>query len=195
MLDKLRGVLAPSLEKLGTTFAKTGISPNTWTAVGLCLSIAAAISYTSSEWIEGMQAWHAISLGSVLLLASGFFDIIDGQVARVTKNITKTGGFLDSVSDRIAEVAIFFGMLVGNHANPIVIFLAVTLSLLVSYARSRAESVGVPLRGVGIGERPERLLVVAIIGMVGFLEYALVAVCVMAGVTFVHRVIVATKKS
>ena len=55
---------------------------------------------------KGIQAWHAITVGSILLLASGFFDIVDGQVARATKNVTKTGGFLDSVFDRVAEVAI-----------------------------------------------------------------------------------------
>ena len=136
---------------------------------------------------------HAITVGSILLLASGFFDIVDGQVARATKNVTKTGGFLDSVFDRVAEVAIFFGILVGGHANPYLVFLAVTFSLLVSYARSRAESSGVQLRGVGIGERPERLLVLALVGMAGFLEYALAAVCILAGVTFVHRVFATVK--
>ena len=143
--------------------------------------------------MQGIQAWHAITVGSILLLASGFFDIVDGQVARATKNITKTGGFLDSVFDRVAEVAIFFGILVGGHANPYLVFLAVTFSLLVSYARSRAESSGVQLRGVGIGERPERLLVLALVGMAGFLEYALAAVCILAGVTFVHRVFATVK--
>ena len=193
MLDKMRGVLAPSLETLGRVFAKTGLSPNVWTVIGLILSLAAAVSYTSSEWVQGIQAWHAITVGSILLLASGFFDIVDGQVARATKNITKTGGFLDSVFDRVAEVAIFFGILVGGHANPYLVFLAVTFSLLVSYARSRAESSGVQLRGVGIGERPERLLVLALVGMAGFLEYALAAVCILAGVTFVHRVFATVK--
>ena len=193
MLDRLRTVLAPSLEKLGIVFAKTGLSPNVWTAIGLILSLAAAVSYTSSEWVQGVQAWHAITIGSILLLASGFFDIVDGQVARATKNITKTGGFLDSIFDRVAEVAIFFGILVGGHANPYLVFLAVTFSLLVSYARSRAESSGVQLRGVGIGERPERLLVLALVGMAGFLEYALAAVCILAGVTFVHRVFATVK--
>ena len=81
----------------------------------------------------------------------------------------------------------------GGHANPYLVFLAVTFSLLVSYARSRAESSGVQLRGVGIGERPERLLVLALVGMAGFLEYALAAVCILAGVTFVHRVFATVK--
>ena len=53
----------------------------------------------------------------------------------------------------------------------------------------RAESSGVQLRGVGIGERPERLLVLALVGMAGFLEYALAAVCILAGVTFVHHAV------
>ena len=80
MLDKMRGVLAPSLETLGRVFAKTGLSPNVWTAIGLILSLAAAVSYTSSEWIQGIQAWHAITVGDSLCAGStsrsyGFFDI------------------------------------------------------------------------------------------------------------------------
>ena len=65
MLDKMRGVLAPSLETLGRVFAKTGISQ--CMDIGLILSLAAAVSYTSSEWIQGIQAWHAITIGSMCL--------------------------------------------------------------------------------------------------------------------------------
>jgi archaetidylinositol phosphate synthase len=63
------------------------------------------------------------------------------------------------------------------------------LSLLVSYARARAESLGIQLQGIGIGERAERLLVVAIVGMIGFLNYAVIIVAIIAGITFVQRII------
>ena len=53
---------------------------------------------------------------------AGFFDIVDGQVARVSQKITKTGGFLDSVFDKIAEVAIFLGILVGGFAEPYLVY-------------------------------------------------------------------------
>jgi len=136
-----------------------------------------------------------------LLLVSGFFDIVDGQVARVTQKISKKGGFFDSIFDKIAEVAIFLGILVGGYAEPYLVFLAITLSLLVSYVRSRAESLGVNLQGVGIGERAERLLVIAILGIVGgiiaekdFMEFAVIIVIIISAITFIQRVIVTTKK-
>ena len=117
----------------------------------------------------------------------------NGQIARVSQKITKTGGFLDSVFDKIAEVAIFLGILVGGFAEPYLVFLAITFSLLVSYTRSRAESLGVKLQGIGIGERAERLLVIAIIGIIGFMEYAVIIVIIIAGITFIQRIIVTVK--
>jgi len=135
------------------------------------------------------------------LLISGFFDIVDGQVARISKKTSKKGGFLDSVFDKIAEVAIFLGILIGGYAQPHWILLAITLSLLVSYTRARAESLGIKLQGVGIGERAERLLVIAIIGIFGgifqmteFMEYAIYIVIVISAITLIQRIIVTTKK-
>ena len=109
------------------------------------------------------------------------------------KKLLESGGFLDSVFDKIAEVAIFLGILVGGFAEPYLVFLAITFSLLVSYTRSRAESLGVKLQGIGIGERAERLLVIAIIGIAGFMEYAVIIVIIIAGITFIQRIVVTTK--
>ena len=188
MLNNFRDSLKPHLEKLGNGFAATGLSPNFWTAVGLGFAFLSAISYALNQHIQ-----FAALIGGILLLISGFFDVVDGQVARVSKKVSKKGGFLDSVFDKIAEVAIFLGVLIGGFAEPYLVFLAITLSLLVSYARSRAESLGVKLQGIGIGERAERLLVVAIIGMVGFMQYAIVIVIIIAAVTFIQRIIVTAK--
>jgi len=117
------------------------------------------------------------------------------------KKTSKKGGFLDSVFDKIAEVAIFLGILIGGYAQPHWILVAITLSLLVSYTRARAESLGIKLQGVGIGERAERLLVIAIIGIIGgifqmteFMEYAVYIVIVISGITLIQRIIVTTKK-
>ena len=115
------------------------------------------------------------------------------HAAEYTNKITKTGGFLDSVFDKIAEVAIFFGILVGGYAEPYLVFLAITLSLLVSYTRSRAESLGVKLQGIGIGERAERLLVIAIVGIIGFMEYAVIIVIIIAAITFIQRIVVTAR--
>ena len=112
----------------------------------------------------------------------------------------KRGEFLDSVFDKIAEVAIFLGILIGGLVEPYLVFLAITLSLLVSYTRSRAESLGINLQGIGIGERAERLLVIAILGIIGgiiseikFMEYAVIIVIIIAGITFIQRVVVTAK--
>ncbi|SVA78208.1 uncharacterized protein METZ01_LOCUS131062 [marine metagenome] len=187
MLNNLRNSLQPHLEKLGNSFASTGISPTGWSVIGLVFAFASAFFY-------GWNMEFSLIIGGIVLLAAGFFDIVDGQVARATKKITKTGGFLDSVFDKIAEVAIFFGILVGGFAEPYLVFLAISLSLLVSYTRSRAESLGVKLQGIGIGERAERLLVIAIVGIIGFMEYAVIIVIIIAGITFVQRIIIAVKE-
>jgi archaetidylinositol phosphate synthase len=188
MLNNFRDSLKPHLEKLGNGFASTGLSPNFWTAVGLTFAFLSAIAYGLNPQIQ-----YAAIIGGVLLLISGFFDIVDGQVARVTKKVSKKGGFLDSIFDKIAEVAIFLGLLIGGFAEPYLVFLAITLSLLVSYSRSRAESLGVKLQGIGIGERAERLLVIAIIGMAGFMQYAVMIVAVIAAITFIQRIIVTAR--
>src|SRR5574341_1095973 len=181
MLNNFRENLKPTLQEIGVIFAATGLSANFWTAVGLGFAFASAIVYT----------WHfeyAFVVGGVLLLVSGFFDIVDGQVSRVTKKTSKKGAFLVSVFDKIAEVAIFLGILIGGYAEGYVVLLAITLSLLVSYTRARAESLGIQLQGIGIGERAERLLVIAIIGMAGFLNYAVIIVIIIAGITLVQRI-------
>lgn len=186
MLNNLRGALRPALERIGSAFASTGLSPNFWTGVALALAIAAAVSY-------GLGLGYSLLAGGALLLLSGFFDMVDGQVARVTKRTSSRGAFLDSVSDKVAEVAIFLGILAGGYTEPYLVFLAVTMSLLVSYSRARAESLGTGLQGIGIGERAERLLVVAIVCMIGYPEWAMIIVACIAGVTFVQRVVVTAR--
>ena len=189
MLNNLREGLKPALQNIGKVFASTGLSANFWTAVGLGFAFASAIIY-------GLHLQYSFVIGGVLLLVSGFFDIVDGQVARVTGKTSKKGAFLDSVFDKIAEVAIFLGILIGNYSQGYLVLLAITLSLLVSYTRARAESLGVQLQGIGIGERAERLLVIAILGMAGatFLNYAVMIVIVIAGITFIQRIIATSKK-
>ena len=186
MLNNLRDTLKPALEKIGRGFASTGLSPNFWTAVGLGFAILSAIVY-------GMGVEFGLIIGGILLLVSGFFDMVDGQVARVTGKTSKKGSYMDSMFDKIAEVAIFFGILVGGYAEPYLVFLAITLSLLVSYARAKSDIINVKLQGIGIGERAERLLVIAIIGIIGFMEYAVIIVVIIAGITLIQRMIVTTK--
>ena len=186
MLNNLRGTLRPVLEKVGKGFAATGLSPNFWTVVGLVIALSAAVVY-------GMGVEFGLIIGGVLLLVSGFFDMVDGQVARVTGKTSKKGEYLDSMFDKISEVAIFLGILVGGYAEPYVVLLAITLSLLVSYARAKSDLINIKLQGIGIGERAERLLVIAIIGSIGFMDYAVIIVIIIAGITLIQRMIFTTK--
>ena len=186
MLNNLRGTLRPALEKVGKGFAATGLSPNFWTVVGLVIALSSAVVY-------GMGVEFGLIIGGILLLVSGFFDMVDGQVARVTGKTSKKGEYLDSMFDKISEVAIFLGILVGGYAEPYVVLLAITLSLLVSYARAKSDLINIKLQGIGIGERAERLLVIAIIGIVGFMDYAVVIVIIIAAITLIQRMIFTTK--
>ena len=186
VLNNLRESLRPALEKIGKGFAATGLSPNFWTVVGLVIALASAVVY-------GMGMEFGLIIGGILLLVSGFFDMVDGQVARVTGKTSKKGEYLDSMFDKISEVAIFLGILVGGYAEPYLVLLAITLSLLVSYARAKSDLINIKLQGIGIGERAERLLVIAVIGIFGFMDYAVVIVVIIAGITLIQRMIYTAK--
>lgn len=160
-------------------------------------SIVAALLYASAVPSIGLVRFNAIILGGIVLLISGFFDIVDGAVARVTKSSSRKGSFLDSSLDKLSEVAVFLGLAIGDLAEPLLCMIALSLSLIVSYIRARAESLGIELKGIGIGERAERLLILAIIGMIpisGAMQWAVVIVSIIAGITIVQRMVATYKK-
>jgi archaetidylinositol phosphate synthase len=181
VLDRLRARLNKSLLSVGLALSKAGLSPTSWTFVGLLVSFAAAVAYWSS-------GYRGELLGGLLILVSGFFDIVDGAVARATDSVSKKGAFLDSTLDRVAEVAVYSGILLGGYASPILVLLALSFSLLVSYTRAKADSLGVSLSGVGIGERSERLLVLSVLSIAGFAAFGVFVVALLAAVTFLERV-------
>jgi archaetidylinositol phosphate synthase len=219
LLNKLRDSLQPTMTRLGTSFASTGLSANFWTGLGLAISIAAGLVYASPGIIHaggGLDFgasyylfWPSFApiIGGILLLISGFFDIVDGSVARVTKQASKKGAFLDSSFDKISEVVVFSGIAFGGLASPFWCLIALGLSLLVSYTRARAESLGVELKGIGIGERAERMFILAIVGMIPIhlisnrlsefqfgLYWAVIIVAIVGGITLVQRIAAAAKK-
>jgi len=184
LLNRIRDRIEPAMNSLGLKFASSGLSPNFWTGVGFALAIASAVAYASAT----IGLMYAALYGGILLLVSGFFDIIDGSVARATKQISRKGAFLDSTLDKVAEVIVFLGILYGGLADPAIVLIALGLSLLVSYTRARAESLGIELKGVGIGERAERLIVIAVFSIAGFTYYGMIIVAIIAGITFIQRV-------
>jgi archaetidylinositol phosphate synthase len=199
LLNKLRNLLEPTLTRIGEGFASTGLSANFWTGLGLAISILTAIVYSSNAFLDlDWTPWNfAAVLGGIFLLISGFFDIVDGSVARITKQISKKGAFLDSVFDKISEVIIFGGIALGQLADSFWCLVALGLSLLVSYTRARAESLGGKLKGIGIGERAERLLLIALIGMIPVreaMQWAMIIVSIVAGITLAQRVAITVRR-
>lgn len=197
MLNRFRRALGPLLDGIGSFFAKSGISPNFWTLVSLLFAVASGLTYMSPLLAAGIGWYYPSLAGSIMLLISGFFDIVDGSVARTLKQSSKKGAFLDSILDKISESFIFIGIAIGGLASPLFCQVAISLSLMVSYARSRSESMGIELKGVGIGERAERLLSVGFLGLIPLedsLQYAVLLVCVLAGITLYQRIIFSIRR-
>jgi archaetidylinositol phosphate synthase len=180
VLDRLRSRLEGFLGGAGRAFARLNSSPTAWTIVGLAISFLAALAYSTPR-LSGQ------ALGGVLVLAAGWFDIVDGAVARVTGRTSRRGAFLDSTLDRVAEVALFIGVLAGGYTAPTLVLLALALSLLVSYTRAKGDALGVALSGVGIGERSERLLILAVSSIVGLVGWGVLLVAAVALYTFLER--------
>ena len=148
--------------------AKLPITPNAITWVGFLVNVGAAVL---------IIAGHLFAAGFVVLFA-GFFDILDGALARSTNRITQFGGVLDSTLDRLAEAVLLLGILVLYAKEQlvveiIVVGLALVGSLLVSYVRARAEAIGLECQ-VGLFTRTERVIVLALGLLLSQIDYALI---------------------
>lgn len=163
-----------------------GVPPTAWTVVGLVVSLFAAVAF----YVGGLAGQVE---GGILVLLAGWFDIVDGAVARVTGQTSKTGAFLDSTLDRVAEVLVFAGILVGGYSTPLVVLVALSLSLLVSYTRAKGDALGVTLSGVGIGERSERLIIIAVASIVGLTGWGVLLVAAVALFTLLERTFTAAR--
>lgn len=181
LLDRLRGRLNSELLKVGSGASKILPSPTGWTFMGVLVAALASLAFASGSTTGAI-------LGGVGILLSGFLDVVDGAVARVTDRISKRGSFLDSTLDRITESLVYLGILIGGFVPPVPVVIALSLSLLVSYARAKADSLGYSLAGVGVGERSERLIVLAIFSLLGFLQYGVILVILLAAVTLAERI-------
>jgi len=167
------------VNSIGFSLGRTGLPPTFWTAIGFGFSVIAGILYALRP--------NETYLAAVMILASGIFDVLDGAVARVTNKVSRLGSFNDSTLDRLAEVAVFGGIIYGGYLSPVLVLLALGLSLLVSYLRAKGESLGVPLSGIGIGERAERLIVLIIFSIIGYVWVGVIVVVALALATFFQR--------
>ena len=197
MLNRLREKINPLTARLGTKLGTLGLSPTFWSTVGLVMAIASALSFGLSYQLAGTVSLSPVVIGSIFLLISGFFDLIDGSVARATNKSTAKGSFIDSTYDKLAEIIVFIGISVGGLANPVICLIAISMSMMVSYSRAKAESLGIDLKGIGLGERAERLLVIAVMGLIPILnsiEIGTIIVAILSSFTFIQRLHYTLKK-
>jgi len=183
VLDKLRGSLAAVLASAGRGASKVLPSPTAWTLIGMLFAFLASVFYGRG---------HPF-LGGVLVLFSGLFDVLDGAVARATGKTSQRGAFLDSTLDRVSEVVVFLGILVGGYASPFLVLVALSLSLMVSYTRAKGDALAVNLAGIGVGERSERLVVLIVTSLLGIVRLGVLVIAVLALITFVQRTVTVTR--
>jgi CDP-diacylglycerol--glycerol-3-phosphate 3-phosphatidyltransferase len=172
-------------ESIVTPLARLGVSPNALTLAGFLLNLVTAVVIAS-----GHLTW-----GGMLVLLSGVFDMLDGALARVANKKTVFGAFFDSTMDRISEAALFFGVLLyyyqhgGALLELTLTYVAVIGSLMVSYARARAEGLGLECK-VGLFQRPERVVALGLGLLFGrpALEIAIAALAIISSITVVQRI-------
>jgi CDP-diacylglycerol--glycerol-3-phosphate 3-phosphatidyltransferase len=171
------------IDRIVRWLALSRIHPNVLTFIGLVINIWAA-------WLlsQGSFRWAAL-----VVIGAGLFDMVDGRVARATSQVTRFGGFFDSVVDRYSDLALFMGLLVYyasiNRFFYIVLTAVVmTGSVMVSYTRARAEN-AIPKCKVGFLERPERIVLIIIGALFDRMAAVLWVIAVLSNLTVVHRMI------
>lgn len=186
--------------KIGLFFSRIPINPNVWTVLSIIPGILGFFALV----------YHQMFLGFILFFISGFFDAIDGGVARVTRKVTKLGGYLDGIIDRIIEGLLLIGLLlfglpdlvIFGYTTPVYLWIALQLfvgSVLVSYARAYASHKGIITdekvlsRMPGILERTERLLLIGAGMLLYYIQpiyttYAIFIAVILSVVTFLQRV-------
>ncbi len=147
------------LNTLAGALNRIGMTPNALTLVGFAATCSVGIVLATGNF----------AVGGLLIIATGIFDALDGTLARLTNRVSPFGAYLDSTTDRFAEGALFLGILFSFHSRGVavaayLIYLALLGSLMVSYARARAEGIGVECKD-GFFTRFERF-VVLIVGLV-----------------------------
>jgi archaetidylinositol phosphate synthase len=180
---------------------RIGLTPNKISIIGFILALASAAAYALTT---DQTMWWLI-LAVVFLLASGFCDTLDGIVARTFNQTTTFGGFFDSVLDRYADAAVFAAIIIAGLANPswdspfwgpvwgaVWGLAALSGSMMVSYTRARAEAAGIKMESVGLAERAERMLILAVVSIIGFfwlpaLGYGIAVLAVLANFTVIQR--------
>ncbi|HWZ82931.1 MAG TPA: CDP-alcohol phosphatidyltransferase family protein [Terriglobales bacterium] len=178
------------LDGIVRMLALTRINPNLLTLMGLAVNTYAAFLF---GYANGENQRRMFFYAGLVIIGSGFFDLVDGRVARASNQVTRFGGFFDSVVDRYSDASLFFGLLVfyarGNRFFYVVLTALVMISaIMVSYARARAESLIGTCR-VGFLERPERLVLLIIGALFNVMAPVLWVIAVLSTITVIHRIL------
>ena len=171
------------IDRIVRWLALSRIHPNVLTFIGLVINI----------WAAWLLARGSFRWAGLVVIGAGLFDMVDGRVARATSQVTRFGGFFDSVIDRYSDLALFMGLLVYyasiNRFFYIVLTAVVmTGSVMVSYTRARAEN-AIPKCKVGFLERPERVVLIIIGALFNRMAAVLWVIAVLSNLTVVHRMI------
>jgi len=171
------------IERIVRMLALSRIHPNVLTFVGLLINIWAAFLFASGKMLAA----------GMVVVGASIFDMVDGRVARATSQVTRFGGFFDSVLDRYSDLALYMGLLVYyasiNRFGYIVLTaIVMTGSVMVSYTRARAEN-SIPKCKVGFLERPERIVLIMIGALFNRMAPVLWVIAILSNWTVVHRMI------
>ncbi|MCH1572261.1 MAG: CDP-alcohol phosphatidyltransferase family protein, partial [Longimicrobiales bacterium] len=193
-LDALRGPVYRIIDPMVRWMVARGIHPNLVTTFGFVCVVGAGYLYHLDH----------VRWAGILVLLGGMWDIFDGQVARASGMASKFGSFYDSTLDRISEIVVFMGLLsLYNNYGPVladvwmiyVIFAAMGGSIMVSYTRARAESLGLDCK-VGLMQRPERVVLLGAGSLLFGLDFdgvvlksVIILVAVLTNLTAIQRII------
>ncbi len=191
MIENLKPLYNATLRPVAKILHAMGLTPNGVTLVGTGISILAAPWIATGRWKTGMAF---VVIGSL-------FDGLDGVLAREYDQKTKFGSILDSVCDRVTEIAWFGGLiwyylLCTTQTTQVygvtISFIALSLSVMVSYIKARCEGAGVTCNK-GFMQRPERIIALCLLLLIGkqYMLYGLAALSVLAGITMVQRLLTA----
>jgi CDP-diacylglycerol--glycerol-3-phosphate 3-phosphatidyltransferase len=189
MLDgRWRAKAERALDPVGKTLYRAGISADVLTVVGLLIAVATAIAIASGHLL----------LGFVGVILTGLPDLLDGSVARYSGKAGPRGAFFDSVSDRVADALLFGGVAwyladEGEYL-PVLVLAVLALSMLITYERARAESLGFSARG-GLMERAERMVFLSIGLLFDILVPMMWIMLALTAVTAVHRFVMVWRQA
>lgn len=189
MLTKLKQKIQKLLATQARIAQRIGLTPNTITIIGIALAIFSAIAYT--QWQRNNTY---LILATALLLLSGYCDALDGALARLTQQTTPFGGFLDSLLDRYADAVVYAAVIISGLCEPAWGLAALIGSLLVSYTRAKAESIQIKMETIGIAERPERIIILAIATIIAYfwqpettINIAIIVLAALTNLTVLQR--------